>query len=56
MPELVGSVDLKPRSAADDEHDPLTVSTIDSGPLIYALINSVKELAARLAAMEKARD
>jgi hypothetical protein len=31
------------------------VDTIDSGPLIYALVNAVKELSARLAALEGAR-
>jgi hypothetical protein len=48
MPELVG---------ADSWNDPnsgerLHYSTVDSGPLIYALVNAVKELAAQNAALE----
>jgi hypothetical protein len=50
-PELVGqkTEKLHPEDAAESE-----LLTLDSGPLIYMLMNSVKELAARVGALEAA--
>jgi hypothetical protein len=48
MPELVGSASWTPLDA-----EPIEFLTIDSGPLIYALVNSVKELAAKVAVLEE---
>jgi hypothetical protein len=45
MPEMVGSMKL-----AD-----LDVPTINTGPLIYALVNAVKELSAKITALEAQR-
>jgi hypothetical protein len=47
MPELVGSISLPIGDEAAQDY-----LTIDSGPLIYALVNAVKELAARVEALE----
>jgi hypothetical protein len=51
MPEMVG----RHRNTAPDGtlHD--EILTLETGPLIYALINAVKELSARLATLEGAR-
>ena len=52
MPEMVGVTDVK--FEKDDTH--LTeILTLDATALIYALTNAVKELSARLAALEAAR-
>jgi hypothetical protein len=46
MPEMVGSTVLS---------DDLEVTTVDTGPLIFALVNAVKELSAKVAALEAKR-
>lgn len=49
MPEMVGSV--KGKIDYDDERD-TDILTIDQSPLVFALLNAVKELTGRLAALE----
>jgi hypothetical protein len=49
MPELVGEALMLLRP---DDEAPTTVKTVDPGRLIYALVNTVKELTARLVALE----
>ena len=58
MPELVGSmmVVLDPRPKIGETEPPDTeIKTIDASALVYALVNAVKELSARIAALEAAR-
>jgi hypothetical protein len=55
MPELVGSGAWTPAPPVDSSEpldEPVEFLTIDSGPLIYALVNSVTELASQNAALE----
>jgi hypothetical protein len=51
MPELVGADSWTDPDGGETVH----YSTVDSGPLIYALVNCVRELEARIAALEGAR-
>jgi hypothetical protein len=48
VPEAVGSYTYKP----DDDKDERVLSTLDPGHLIFVLINSVKEIATRVAVLE----
>jgi hypothetical protein len=48
VPEVVGETNL----AVGPDGEELIVKTVDPGRLIYALINSVKELSARIEALE----
>jgi len=55
MPELVGSmmVVLDPSRRQEGRSEPDTeIKTIDASPLVYALVNAVKELSAKVAALE----
>jgi hypothetical protein len=57
VPEIVGEIDIAPEDHEPGkhgtvEHVPMLVKTVDPGRLIYALINSVKELSARIEALE----
>jgi len=54
MPELVGEGVWAPTDpdTAEEAAEPVTFSTIDSGPLIFALVNAVQELAAQLAELK----
>jgi hypothetical protein len=55
MPEMVGSmmVTLDPKNESDMPQPPDTeIKTIDNTALVYALVNSCKELAARVAMLE----
>jgi Chaperone of endosialidase len=51
MPELVGTMRARLDPADEDEVDLLT---LDATPLIYALVNAVNELTARVAVLESA--
>jgi hypothetical protein len=50
VPEVVGETDL----AAGPDSESMLVKTVDPGRLTYALINAVKELTARVVALEVA--
>jgi hypothetical protein len=54
MPELVGEGVWAPIDSDTQEAaaEPVSFSTIDSGPLIFALVNAVKELSAQLAELK----
>jgi hypothetical protein len=54
MPELVGEGVWAPTDPDTQEAaaEPISYSTIDSGPLIFALVNAVQELAAQLAELK----
>jgi hypothetical protein len=51
VPEAVGRYDYKP----DGEKEAVKLSTIDPGHLIYVLVNAIKELSAKVAALEAAK-
>jgi hypothetical protein len=50
MPELIGADSWT--DPDDPDGEAVHYGTVDSGPLIYALVNAVKELAARVDALE----
>jgi hypothetical protein len=54
MPELVGEGVWAPTDPDTEQAaaEPVSFSTIDSGPLIFALVNAVKELSAQLAELK----
>jgi len=52
MPELVDTV--KGKLDPDDEHE-IDIQRLDPSALVYALVNAVKELSARLAELEAAK-
>jgi len=59
MPELVGSMMVTLDPVSTDEFPPTEVKepdtevkTIDASALVYALVNAVKELTVRIAALE----
>jgi hypothetical protein len=53
MPELVGEDSYQPvDEEGHPQGEPIDYLTVDSGPLIYALVNCVKELAARVGQLE----
>jgi hypothetical protein len=54
MPECVGEHDWTPSPLAEGEETPapVTVKTLDQSNMILALVNAVKELATRVAALE----
>jgi hypothetical protein len=54
MPECVGEQEWTPRDLAEGETKPapVTVKTLDQSNMILAVINAVKELATRVAALE----
>jgi hypothetical protein len=52
LPEAVGKIELK---AAPDDAEPTEYQSFDATPLIYVLINSIKELEARLKQLEATR-
>jgi hypothetical protein len=54
MPELVGEGVWAPTDPDTQEAaaEPISYSTVDSGPLIFALVNAVKELSAQLAELK----
>jgi hypothetical protein len=56
MPECVGEHDWTPSYLAEDEEKPapVTVKTLDQSNMILALVNAVRELATRVAALEGA--
>jgi hypothetical protein len=49
--DLVGRATLH----IDATNEPVEIDTVDAGPLVYMLVNAVKELSARLQALEEAR-
>jgi hypothetical protein len=49
MPEMVGSQQGKLNSDDEDETELLT---LDANPLIYAMLNAIKELNGKIAALE----
>jgi hypothetical protein len=51
MPELVGTLRAKLDPEDEDESD---ILTLDATPLTYAMLNAIKELGARVAALEAA--
>jgi hypothetical protein len=50
MPEMVGE---RLGKLSPDDPDDVAIKTLDTGPLTYALVNAVKELAAKITALEQ---